>query len=74
MAFKMKGWSAFKNKDDDDKKRKIIELRDKWIKGDKATRDSIASLPHVGGDFKKYYKKEISSIKSWPKFGEKKNK
>ena len=72
MAFKMNGWSAFKNKDDDAKKKEILKLRNEWIKGNKKTRDSIASLPHVGGDFVKYYKKTIKTIKSWPKLGEKK--
>ena len=39
MAFKMKGYSAFTKTDDD--RKKLLELRDKYMKGDSKTRHSI---------------------------------
>ena len=72
MAFKLNGWSAFTFTDDDKlRKEKLLKLAEEWTSGDAATRDSIANLDYVGGNFPEYYKKEIKKIKSWPKFGEK---
>jgi len=52
MAFKMNGWSAFKN-EDDDKAKKLRKLRDRYIEGNAATRDSIINLPIIKNQLKK---------------------
>tara|TARA_R100001463_G_scaffold135760_2_gene199594 strand:- start:47 stop:271 length:225 start_codon:yes stop_codon:yes gene_type:complete len=64
MAFKMKGWSAFKQDENDEKDRKqaLKELASKWAKGDEETRDSIANLDYVGGDFMEYFRKEAENV------------
>ena len=46
----MRGWSALKK---DDEKKKLLELRDEYLKGDKAKRDSIINLPIIKKKLKK---------------------
>ena len=53
MAYRQKGFSPFTQKDSDDKKKKLLELRDKYLKGDKAKRDSIINLPIIQKELKK---------------------